>query len=178
MLVHLRQSLQIQSVKLLETHRGKMPFVIACHCLPLEHFAARILCYSPWVSGDFLSPLPAECSGVALFVLAHQGVVSTSGCVTQPCVSISGRAEGRLWTTLSHQESWSLHKAVAAGTQHSPLTSLSPPSTGFRNLHVDDQMSIIQYSWMGLMVFAMGWRSFTNVNSRMLYFAPDLVFNE
>ncbi|XP_053932052.1 androgen receptor isoform X1 [Cuculus canorus] len=49
---------------------------------------------------------------------------------------------------------------------------------GFRNLHVEDQMSIIQYSWMGLMVFAMGWRSFTNVNSRMLYFAPDLVFNE
>ncbi|XP_021261575.1 androgen receptor [Numida meleagris] len=49
---------------------------------------------------------------------------------------------------------------------------------GFRNLHVDDQMSIIQYSWMGLMIFAMGWRSFTNVNSRMLYFAPDLVFNE
>ncbi|XP_032185839.1 androgen receptor isoform X2 [Mustela erminea] len=49
---------------------------------------------------------------------------------------------------------------------------------GFRNLHVDDQMAVIQYSWMGLMVFAMGWRSFTNVNSRMLYFAPDLVFNE
>uniref|UniRef100_A0A8C8RSG6 Androgen receptor n=1 Tax=Pelusios castaneus TaxID=367368 RepID=A0A8C8RSG6_9SAUR len=49
---------------------------------------------------------------------------------------------------------------------------------GFRNLHVDDQMALIQYSWMGLMVFAMGWRSFTNVNSRMLYFAPDLVFNE
>uniref|UniRef100_A0A8D2KZD6 Androgen receptor n=1 Tax=Varanus komodoensis TaxID=61221 RepID=A0A8D2KZD6_VARKO len=49
---------------------------------------------------------------------------------------------------------------------------------GFRNLHVEDQMAIIQYSWMGLMIFAMGWRSFTNVNSRMLYFAPDLVFNE
>uniref|UniRef100_K7FTC3 Androgen receptor n=1 Tax=Pelodiscus sinensis TaxID=13735 RepID=K7FTC3_PELSI len=49
---------------------------------------------------------------------------------------------------------------------------------GFRNLHVDDQMALIQYSWMGLMIFAMGWRSFTNVNSRMLYFAPDLVFNE
>ncbi|XP_019343422.1 androgen receptor isoform X1 [Alligator mississippiensis] len=49
---------------------------------------------------------------------------------------------------------------------------------GFCNLHMDDQMSVIQYSWMGLMVFAMGWRSFTNVNSRMLYFAPDLVFNE
>ncbi|XP_060105697.1 androgen receptor [Heteronotia binoei] len=49
---------------------------------------------------------------------------------------------------------------------------------GFCNLHVDDQMAIIQFSWMGLMIFAMGWRSFTNVNSRMLYFAPDLVFNE
>ncbi|XP_068103768.1 androgen receptor [Hyperolius riggenbachi] len=49
---------------------------------------------------------------------------------------------------------------------------------GFRNLHVNDQMTVIQYSWMGLMVFAMGWRSFKNVNSRMLFFAPDLVFNE
>ncbi|XP_029463146.1 androgen receptor [Rhinatrema bivittatum] len=49
---------------------------------------------------------------------------------------------------------------------------------GFCNLHVKDQMMIIQYSWMGLMIFAMGWRSFKNVNSRMLYFAPDLVFNE
>lgn len=62
---------------------------------------------------------------------------------------------------------------VSAGTQRPSRFSL-----GFRNLHMDDQMSIIQYSWMGLMVFAMGWRSFTNVNSRMLYFAPDLVFNE
>ncbi|XP_041052125.1 androgen receptor [Carcharodon carcharias] len=49
---------------------------------------------------------------------------------------------------------------------------------GFRNLHVDDQMSLIQYSWMAVMVFAMGWRSYRIVNSRMLYFAPDLVFNE
>ncbi|XP_069468618.1 androgen receptor [Ambystoma mexicanum] len=49
---------------------------------------------------------------------------------------------------------------------------------GFPNLHVNDQMTIIQYSWMGLMIFAMGWRSFKTVNSRMLYFAPDLVFNE
>lgn len=62
---------------------------------------------------------------------------------------------------------------VSVGTHHPSRFSL-----GFRNLHMDDQMSIIQYSWMGLMVFAMGWRSFTNVNSRMLYFAPDLVFNE
>lgn len=51
-------------------------------------------------------------------------------------------------------------------------------SAGFRNLHVDDQMTVIQQSWMGVMVFALGWRSYKNVNGRMLYFAPDLVFNE
>nr|XP_020454405.1 androgen receptor [Monopterus albus] len=49
---------------------------------------------------------------------------------------------------------------------------------GFRNLHMDDQMTIIQHSWMGVMVLALGWRSYKNVNGRMLYFAPDLVFNE
>ncbi|XP_019129514.2 progesterone receptor-like [Larimichthys crocea] len=49
---------------------------------------------------------------------------------------------------------------------------------GFRDLHVDDQMSMIQLSWMGVMVFALGWRSYTLTNSSMLYFAPDLVFND
>ncbi|XP_008325634.1 androgen receptor-like isoform X3 [Cynoglossus semilaevis] len=49
---------------------------------------------------------------------------------------------------------------------------------GFRDLHVDDQMSVIQLSWMGVMVFALGWRSYTHTNSSMLYFAPDLVFND
>ncbi|XP_038555273.1 progesterone receptor-like isoform X3 [Micropterus salmoides] len=49
---------------------------------------------------------------------------------------------------------------------------------GFRDLHVDDQMSVIQLSWMGVMVFGLGWRSYTNTNSSMLYFAPDLVFND
>nr|XP_057934706.1 androgen receptor-like isoform X2 [Doryrhamphus excisus] len=49
---------------------------------------------------------------------------------------------------------------------------------GFRNLHVDDQMTVIQHSWMGVMVFALAWRSYKTVNGRMLYFAPDLVFNE
>uniref|UniRef100_H3B583 Androgen receptor n=1 Tax=Latimeria chalumnae TaxID=7897 RepID=H3B583_LATCH len=49
---------------------------------------------------------------------------------------------------------------------------------GFRNLNVEDQMTLIQYSWMGIMVLAMVWRSYKNVNARMLYFAPDLVFNE
>ncbi|CAL9685764.1 unnamed protein product [Knipowitschia caucasica] len=49
---------------------------------------------------------------------------------------------------------------------------------GFRNLHVDDQMTVIQQSWMGVMVFALSWRSYKNANGRMLYFAPDLIFNE
>ncbi|XP_020485367.1 progesterone receptor [Labrus bergylta] len=49
---------------------------------------------------------------------------------------------------------------------------------GFRDLHMDDQMSLIQLSWMGVMVFALGWRSYTLTNSSMLYFAPDLVFND
>ncbi|XP_026104666.1 androgen receptor [Carassius auratus] len=49
---------------------------------------------------------------------------------------------------------------------------------GFRNLHVDDQMTVIQHTWMGVMVFALGWRSYKNANARMLYFAPDLVFND
>ena len=50
--------------------------------------------------------------------------------------------------------------------------------SGFRDLHMDDQMTVIQHAWMGVMVFALGWRSYKNVNGRMLYFAPDLVFNE
>lgn len=49
---------------------------------------------------------------------------------------------------------------------------------GFRNLHMDDQMTVIQQSWMGVMVFALSWRSYKNANGRMLYFAPDLIFNE
>uniref|UniRef100_UPI00358EAEBC progesterone receptor-like isoform X2 n=1 Tax=Myxine glutinosa TaxID=7769 RepID=UPI00358EAEBC len=49
---------------------------------------------------------------------------------------------------------------------------------GFRSLHIDDQMVLIQYSWMGIMAFAMGWRSYINTNCELLYFAPDLIFNE
>ncbi|XP_010640390.1 progesterone receptor [Fukomys damarensis] len=49
---------------------------------------------------------------------------------------------------------------------------------GFRNLHIDDQITLIQYSWMSLMVFALGWRSYKHVSGQMLYFAPDLVLNE
>lgn len=49
---------------------------------------------------------------------------------------------------------------------------------GFQELHLDDQLALIQYSWMGIMVFALGWRSFKNAKAGILYFAPDLVFNE
>ncbi|XP_061733935.1 progesterone receptor-like [Nerophis ophidion] len=49
---------------------------------------------------------------------------------------------------------------------------------GFRNLHINDQMTLIQYSWMNLMVFSLGWRSFQNVSQEFLYFAPDLVLSQ
>nr|NP_001079096.1 progesterone receptor S homeolog [Xenopus laevis]AAG01366.1 progesterone receptor PR [Xenopus laevis] len=49
---------------------------------------------------------------------------------------------------------------------------------GFRNLHIDDQITLLQYSWMSLMVFALGWRSYQHVSGQMLYFAPDLILNE
>ncbi|KAL7983284.1 hypothetical protein Chor_000160 [Crotalus horridus] len=49
---------------------------------------------------------------------------------------------------------------------------------GFRNLHIDDQITLIQYSWMSLMAFGLGWRSYKHVSGQMLYFAPDLILNE
>ncbi|XP_077121954.1 glucocorticoid receptor [Ranitomeya variabilis] len=49
---------------------------------------------------------------------------------------------------------------------------------GFRNLHLDDQMTLLQYSWMFLMVFALGWRSYKQANGAVLYFAPDLIIDD
>ncbi|KAL4659929.1 progesterone receptor-like [Arapaima gigas] len=49
---------------------------------------------------------------------------------------------------------------------------------GFRSLPVSDQMCLIQYSGMNLMLLSLGWRSFKNVTKEYLYFAPDLVMNE
>ncbi|XP_035240918.1 progesterone receptor isoform X1 [Anguilla anguilla] len=49
---------------------------------------------------------------------------------------------------------------------------------GFRSLHINDQMTLIQYSWMSMMVFSLGWRSFQNVTREFLYFAPDLILSE
>ncbi|KAJ8255289.1 hypothetical protein GJAV_G00203190 [Gymnothorax javanicus] len=49
---------------------------------------------------------------------------------------------------------------------------------GFRNLHLDDQMTLLQCSWLVLMSFSLGWRSYQQCNGSMLCFAPDLVINE
>ncbi|XP_070693188.1 glucocorticoid receptor [Pempheris klunzingeri] len=49
---------------------------------------------------------------------------------------------------------------------------------GFRNLHLDDQMTLLQCSWLFLMSFSLGWRSYQQCNGNMLCFAPDLVINE
>ncbi|KAM9694615.1 glucocorticoid receptor isoform 2-T8 [Trichechus inunguis] len=49
---------------------------------------------------------------------------------------------------------------------------------GFRNLHLDDQMTLLQYSWMFLMAFALGWRSYRQAGGSLLCFAPDLIINE
>ncbi|KAM9728330.1 glucocorticoid receptor-like isoform 2-T2 [Menidia menidia] len=49
---------------------------------------------------------------------------------------------------------------------------------GFRNLHLDDQMTLLQCSWLFLMSFSLGWRSYEHCNGSMLCFAPDLVINK
>lgn len=51
-------------------------------------------------------------------------------------------------------------------------------SLGFRNLHLDDQMTLLQCSWLFLMSFSLGWRSYEQCNGSMLCFAPDLVINK
>lgn len=49
---------------------------------------------------------------------------------------------------------------------------------GFRNLHLDDQMTLLQYSWMFLMAFGLGWRSYKHSSANLLCFAPDLIIDE
>ncbi|XP_061690201.1 glucocorticoid receptor isoform X2 [Syngnathoides biaculeatus] len=49
---------------------------------------------------------------------------------------------------------------------------------GFRNLHLDDQMTLLQCSWLFLMSFSLGWRSYQQCNGSILFFAPDLIVNE
>ncbi|KAM4709547.1 mineralocorticoid receptor isoform 2-T2 [Discoglossus pictus] len=65
-----------------------------------------------------------------------------------------------------------------AGKQMVQVVKWAKVIPGFRNLPLEDQITLIQYSWMCLSSFALSWRSYKNTNSQFLYFAPDLVFNE
>ncbi|XP_053559703.1 mineralocorticoid receptor isoform X2 [Bombina bombina] len=65
-----------------------------------------------------------------------------------------------------------------AGKQMIQVVKWAKVIPGFRNLPLEDQITLIQYSWMCLSSFALSWRSYKHTNSQYLYFAPDLVFNE
>ncbi|XP_068135320.1 mineralocorticoid receptor isoform X2 [Hyperolius riggenbachi] len=65
-----------------------------------------------------------------------------------------------------------------AGKQMIQVVKWAKVIPGFRNLALEDQITLIQYSWMCLSSFALSWRSYKHTNSQYLYFAPDLVFNE
>nr|XP_014348128.1 PREDICTED: mineralocorticoid receptor [Latimeria chalumnae] len=65
-----------------------------------------------------------------------------------------------------------------AGKQMVRVVRWAKVLPGFRNLPLEDQITLIQYSWMCLSSFALSWRSYKHVNGQLLYFAPDLIFNE
>ncbi|XP_036372264.1 mineralocorticoid receptor-like [Megalops cyprinoides] len=65
-----------------------------------------------------------------------------------------------------------------AGKQMIRVVKWAKVLPGFRSLPIEDQITLIQYSWMCLSSFALSWRSYKHTNGQMLYFAPDLVFNE
>ncbi|XP_003476911.2 mineralocorticoid receptor isoform X2 [Cavia porcellus] len=65
-----------------------------------------------------------------------------------------------------------------AGKQMIQVVKWAKLLPGFRNLPLEDQITLIQNSWMCLSSFALSWRSYKHTNSQFLYFAPDLVFNE
>ncbi|XP_028834006.1 mineralocorticoid receptor isoform X1 [Denticeps clupeoides] len=65
-----------------------------------------------------------------------------------------------------------------AGKQMIRVVKWAKVLPGFRTLPIEDQITLIQYSWMCLSSFALSWRSYKHTNAQMLFFAPDLVFNE
>ncbi|KAF7666093.1 hypothetical protein LDENG_00118530 [Lucifuga dentata] len=65
-----------------------------------------------------------------------------------------------------------------AGKQMVRMVKWAKVLPGFRGLPIEDQITLIQYSWMCLSSFCLSWRSYKHTNGQMLYFAPDLVFNE
>lgn len=65
-----------------------------------------------------------------------------------------------------------------AGKQMVRMVKWAKVLPGFRGLPIEDQITLIQYSWMCLSSFSLSWRSYKHTNGQMLYFAPDLIFNE
>ncbi|XP_034044269.1 mineralocorticoid receptor isoform X2 [Thalassophryne amazonica] len=65
-----------------------------------------------------------------------------------------------------------------AGKQMVRMVKWAKALPGFRGLPIEDQITLIQYSWMCLSSFSLSWRSYKHTNGQMLYFAPDLIFNE
>lgn len=65
-----------------------------------------------------------------------------------------------------------------AGKQMIRMVKWAKVLPGFRGLPIEDQITLIQYSWMCLSSFCLGWRSYKHTSGQLLYFAPDLVFNE
>uniref|UniRef100_A0AAQ5ZL65 Mineralocorticoid receptor n=1 Tax=Amphiprion ocellaris TaxID=80972 RepID=A0AAQ5ZL65_AMPOC len=65
-----------------------------------------------------------------------------------------------------------------AGKQMVRMVKWAKVLPGFRGLPIEDQITLIQYSWMCLSSFCLSWRSYKHTNGQMLYFAPDLIFNE
>lgn len=65
-----------------------------------------------------------------------------------------------------------------AGKQMVRMVKWAKVLPGFRALPIEDQITLIQYSWMCLSSFGLSWRSYKHTNGQMLYFAPDLIFNE
>ncbi|TMS23603.1 Mineralocorticoid receptor [Larimichthys crocea] len=65
-----------------------------------------------------------------------------------------------------------------AGKQMVRMVKWAKVLPGFRGLPIEDQITLIQYSWMCLSSFCLSWRSYKHTNAQMLYFAPDLIFNE
>lgn len=80
------------------------------------------------------------------------------------------------------QPSFNVPPLPPSDSPHDPSTWAKPVSSsrpsGFRNLHLDDQMTLLQCSWLFLMCFGLGWRSYQQCNGNMLCFAPDMVINE
>ncbi|XP_056442334.1 mineralocorticoid receptor [Gadus chalcogrammus] len=65
-----------------------------------------------------------------------------------------------------------------AGKQLVRMVKWAKVLPGFRGLPIEDQITLIQYSWMCMLSFCLSWRSYKHTNGQLLYFAPDLIFNE